>query len=125
MWIYDENGNLVDNNIASELMNEPLIVKALDEIQGMYDNLFEDTEVNFEFKGFAQEQDREHFLRLVSETVNSIESKLSDNYKVENKIILWEFITLIGYMPFKVFFLNKEFRVKNNPIFESPPLSKL
>lgn len=88
MWIYDENGNLVDNNIASELMNEPLIVKALDEIQGMYDNLFEDNEVNFEFKGFAQEQDREHFLRLVSETVNSIESKLNDNYKVENKIIL-------------------------------------
>lgn len=34
-------------------MNEPLIVKALDEIQGIYDNLFEDNEVNFEFKGFA------------------------------------------------------------------------
>ncbi|WP_413366233.1 hypothetical protein [Lysinibacillus sp. 3P01SB] len=69
-------------------MNEPLIVKALDEIQGMYDNLFEDNEVNFGFKGFAQEQDREHFLRLVSETANSIENKLSDNYKVENRIIL-------------------------------------
>lgn len=86
MWIYDEDGELVDNNIASELMNEPLIVKALDEIQETYDNLFEDNEVNFEFKGFAQEQDREHFLRLVSETVNSIESKLCNNYKVENKI---------------------------------------
>jgi len=88
MWIYDENGELVDNNIASELMNEQSIVKALDAIQETYDNLFEDNEVSFEFKGFAQEQDREHFLRLVSETANSIESKLSDNYKVENKIIL-------------------------------------
>lgn len=88
MWIYDEDGELVDNNIASELMNEPSIVKALDEIQETYNNLFEDNEVSFEFKGFPQEQDREHFLRLVSETVNSIESKLSDSYKVENKIII-------------------------------------
>ncbi|MGN7116229.1 hypothetical protein ACTHQ8_08255 [Lysinibacillus odysseyi] len=69
-------------------MNEPLIVKALDEIQGIYDNLFEDNEVNFEFKGFAQEQDREHFLRLVSENAKSNVNKLSDNYKVENRIIL-------------------------------------
>ncbi|MGE7753336.1 hypothetical protein [Lysinibacillus fusiformis] len=88
MWIYDENGELVDNNIASELINEPSIVKALDTIQETYDNLLEDNEVSFEFKGFAQEQNRKHFLRLVSETTNSIESKLSDNYKVENKIIL-------------------------------------
>lgn len=88
MWIYDKNGELVDNNIASELMNEPSIVKALDAIQELYDNLFEDNEVSFEFKGFALEKDRMHFLRLVSETANSIESKLSDNYKLENKIIL-------------------------------------
>ncbi|MGE7597385.1 hypothetical protein [Lysinibacillus fusiformis] len=80
MWIYDENGELVDNNIASELMNEPSIVKALDAIKATYES--------FKFKGFAQKQDREHFLRLVSETANYIESKLSDNYKVENRIIL-------------------------------------
>lgn len=49
---------------------------------------FKDNEVNFEFKGFAQEQDREHFLRLVSENAKSNVNKLSDNYKVENRIIL-------------------------------------
>lgn len=88
MWIYDEDGELVDNNIASELMNEPLIFKSLDEIQETYDNLFEDNEVKFEFKGFAHEQDREHFLCLVSETFNSIKSKLNNNYSVENNIII-------------------------------------
>jgi hypothetical protein len=86
MWIYDEDGELVDNNIADELVNESLIVKALDDIQEAYDNLFEDNEVNFEFKGFALEQDREQFLHLVSETVTYIESRLGNNYKVENKI---------------------------------------
>jgi hypothetical protein len=88
MWIYDEKGELVDNTIANELANETLIVKTLDEIQETYDNLFEDNEMNFEYKGFAQEQEREQFLRLVSETVDSIKSKLSDVYKVDNKVNL-------------------------------------
>ncbi|KAA9002077.1 hypothetical protein F4V43_13525 [Paenibacillus spiritus] len=88
MWIYDEVGELVDNNIAIELENDSFIAKALDEIQETYDSLFEDNEVNFEFKGFAQEQDREDFLRLVNEIVISIERKLSNKYKVENKINL-------------------------------------
>ncbi|MDQ0271343.1 hypothetical protein [Cytobacillus purgationiresistens] len=88
MWIYNEKGELIDNSIANELANETLIVKALDEIQEAYDNLFEDNEVNFEYKGFAQEQEREQFLLLVSETVDSIKSKLSNVYRVENKVNL-------------------------------------
>ncbi|MGD6817981.1 hypothetical protein ACQCVE_13040 [Metabacillus sp. 113a] len=88
MWIYNEKGELIDNSVANELANETLIVRALDEIQEAYDNLFEDNEVNFEYKGFAQEQEREQFLRLVSETVDSIKSKLSNVYRVENKVNL-------------------------------------
>jgi len=59
MWIYNDKGELVGNTIANQLENETLIVKAWDEIQDAYDNLFEDNEVNFEYKGFANEQERE------------------------------------------------------------------
>jgi hypothetical protein len=45
-------------------------------------------------KCFAQEQDSEHFLRLVSETINAIERKLSDNYMegllVSEQWVKWE-----------------------------------
>lgn len=88
LWIYNDKGELVDNTIINELENETLIVKALDEIQEAYDHLFEDNEVNFEYKGFANEQEREQFLRLVNETVDDIESKLGNLYKVENKVNL-------------------------------------
>lgn len=88
MWIYNDKGELVDNTIANELENDTLIIKALDDIQKAYDNLFEDNEMNFEYKGFANEQEKEQFLLLVNETVDSIKSKLSNVYNVENKVNL-------------------------------------
>lgn len=91
IWIYDEDGELIDNNIVSELINEPSIIKALDEIQHTYDSLFEDNEASFEYKGFENEQKRQRFLNLVRETVSLIEKKLRNIYEIENKIIRSDF----------------------------------
>lgn len=86
MWIYDEDDTLIDNYIVSELTNQTLIIEALDKIQEVYDCLFQDNNISFEFVGFTEQQAREDFLKLVNETVYLIEKKLKNGYEVENKI---------------------------------------
>jgi hypothetical protein len=71
IWLYDENGDLLDNAIVQELADEIDIVNALDKVQDLFNQLFEDTEIVFQFKGF-------------SETVAMIKSKIGSVYKVEN-----------------------------------------
>ena len=88
MWIYNVKCELVDNNIAIELENDSFIVKALDDIQETYNSLYEDNEVNFEYKGFANEQEKEQFLFLINSTVDYIKSKLNNIYIIENNVNL-------------------------------------
>ncbi len=84
MWVYDENGDLLDNAIAQELVDDKDVLNALEKIQNLFNRLFEDTEIVFRFKGFSNDQEREQFNLLVNETVAMIESKIGTVYKVEN-----------------------------------------
>ncbi|MDQ1236115.1 hypothetical protein QE450_003613 [Paenibacillus sp. SORGH_AS306] len=88
MWIYDEQDELVDNAIVPELIYHTSIVQALDQIQAIYDRLFKDNNISFEFEGFTEQQDKEDFLKLVSETTFLIENQLKNDYKIENKIMI-------------------------------------
>ncbi|CEE00434.1 hypothetical protein BT1A1_0579 [Caldibacillus thermoamylovorans] len=56
IWIYNEQGELVDNDLVEELKGEDEIDNMLLEIQNIYDSPFEDNAINFEFKGFSNEK---------------------------------------------------------------------
>ncbi|BAD63595.1 hypothetical protein ABC1056 [Shouchella clausii KSM-K16] len=86
MWIYNERGELVDNDLVGELEGEDEIDNMLLEIQNIYDNLFEDNTINFEYKGFSNENEKTLFLKKVENTVELIKEKLGDKYLVENKV---------------------------------------
>ncbi|MEW4369215.1 hypothetical protein [Paenibacillus kandeliae] len=88
IWIYDEYDQLIDNNIVDELVGESYIVDKLDEIQAIYNHLFVDDTIQFQFKGFNSLKDKEHFLALIHEIVPAIEQKLIGQYKIQNKLIL-------------------------------------
>jgi hypothetical protein len=55
----------------------------LDKVQDLFNQLFEDTEIVFQFKAFSDDREREQFNLLVSETVAMIKSKIGSVYKVE------------------------------------------
>ncbi|KGX88009.1 hypothetical protein [Pontibacillus litoralis] len=86
MWIFNEQGELVDNDLVEELEADGEIDKMLLEIQKKYDELFEDNAVNFEFKGFKDENDRMKFLRNVESTITLLKEKIGDKYLVDNKV---------------------------------------
>ncbi|MBP9477865.1 MAG: hypothetical protein KBF12_04530 [Sebaldella sp.] len=88
MWIYNENGELVDNNLLEELNGDNSISKNLKEIQESYDALFEDNDLNFEFKGFSSEVEKLSFLTKIDKTIELIKVKIGNNYTIENKAII-------------------------------------
>jgi len=65
MWVYNENDELVENDLVEELKNDAEIDNMFVEIQSIYDGLYEDDAINFEFKGFTNEIEKMSlFLKL-------------------------------------------------------------
>jgi hypothetical protein len=62
MWIYDENDELVDDDIVKELKSESEINEMLMAIQRIYDSLFIDDSKIFEYKGFVNSAERAEFI---------------------------------------------------------------
>jgi len=86
MWVYNEQGELVCNDLISELKNVTEIEELLNDIQTSYDNLFIDNEVQFEYKGFEDAEAKGDFLSKVSSVIQLIKLKTGDKYIVENKV---------------------------------------
>jgi len=86
MWIYNEQGELVDNDLVEELEGEGEIDNMLLEIQNVYDSLFEDNAINFEFKGFSNENEKTVFFKKIENAIILIKEKVGDKYLIENKV---------------------------------------
>ncbi|WP_196603017.1 hypothetical protein [Pectinatus frisingensis] len=86
IWIYDEKGDLICNDLPAELKNENEIGDILDHIQTVYDSLFVDDEIQFDYQGFADETAKREFEKNVLKVLGLIESKVGKLYKIENRI---------------------------------------
>lgn len=86
IWIYDDNGDLVDNDLPKELSKDKEVDDAFVEIQNVYDNLFYDNSIEFKYIGFSNESDKEKFMKMIDDAVNLIVSKLGYSYLIEKKI---------------------------------------
>ena len=88
MWIYEENGELLKNDIADELNDQLYIKKQLDLIQLTYNNLFINNETEFKYNGYSDVLEKEDFQKRVDKLVEQIHIKLDQIYSIENKIII-------------------------------------
>jgi len=86
LWAYDEEGELICNDIINELKNETEIEEILDDIQNTYDSLFADNEIYFEYQGFKNEEEKDVFLRKISKVIDLIQLKVGGIDIVENKV---------------------------------------
>lgn len=86
IWIYNEKGEIVLNDLPDELKNEIDIQNLLKDIQDTYDSLFIDNKVEFSYKGFNSEVEEKEFMRKVTKVVQLIESKVGNVYKIENNV---------------------------------------
>lgn len=89
LWVYNEQGELIDTYVVPELESDTSLVHLLDQIQDRFNNLYIDTPLVFEYKGFETMDDRADFLKLVNETADCIEIKLKGVYRVENRVSMF------------------------------------
>lgn len=86
LWIYDDNEDLVDNDLPKELSEDKEVDDAFVEIQNVYDSLFLDNSTEFRYIGFINDSDKDKFIEMIDDAVSLIESKLGDAYVIEKKI---------------------------------------
>ena len=86
IWLYNDNGDLIDNKLPEELNDDMEIKILLADIQKKYDSLFINNKITFEYKGFENELERQSFLKKIEQAVINIKNKIGNIYIIENKI---------------------------------------
>lgn len=90
VWIYDDNGELINNGLPKELSGDKEVDDAFVEIQNIYDGLFLDSSTEFKYIGFKNDSDRQEFLKNIEHAISLIKAKLGDTYIIEKKIDIQE-----------------------------------
>ena len=86
LWIYNENGELLDNNLPSELIGDEAINMLCDKIQEVFDGLYKNNELVFKYCGFKNSRDKEKFKKMVLDMKNMIKKKVINYYIVEEDV---------------------------------------
>ncbi|BEI48963.1 hypothetical protein AWA2013_03690 [Lactiplantibacillus plantarum] len=88
VWVYDESGFLEENDLPDELKNDRNLDGKLVYLQNIYNNLFIDTEIEFKYRGFNDEVEKEKLLHEFRKIQKELEGKLKNKYKVVNKVLI-------------------------------------
>ena len=88
VWLYDENGDVIDTLLPEELRDDIELDSKFDDLQARYDALFIDNAHKFSFIGFKSTEDRERFCSDWENTVNELVYKLNGKYPIQNDVSL-------------------------------------
>lgn len=61
LWVYDEDGDLIDPMLPTELVGYAQIETLLDEIQQTYLSLFVNNKIEFRYVGFRTQEEENEF----------------------------------------------------------------
>jgi hypothetical protein len=90
LWLYDEDGRLIDNCAPPELSDYPGIVSDLRRIEDTYASLFLNTPHVFEWVGFKSDVERTEFVTLVQDTIAKIRAAVGDKYLIKDDSKLYQ-----------------------------------
>ena len=88
VWLYDENGDVIDTLLPEELRDDTELDSKFDDLQARYDALFIDNSHEFSFVGFKSESDRKMFCSDWNTAVSDFISKLNGKYIIQNDVSL-------------------------------------
>lgn len=86
VWIYDENDELIENDLPSCLIGDNDIDSKFVCIQDIYNGLYLNDGKEFRYIGFKEPEKRETFLTDLFLAVNILEDKLNDEYIIEDNM---------------------------------------
>ncbi|MGN9135951.1 hypothetical protein ACTNDG_11045 [Clostridium sp. HCP1S3_B4] len=86
IWIYDEHGDFIDNDLVEEVEKDKNISRLLEDLQDTFDSLYLNNKNEFKYVGFANEGDKEDFKKKVQKIYVGLCNLLGDKYTVKNMI---------------------------------------
>lgn len=86
VWLYDEDGNIVDTLLPEELRDDTELDSRFDELQARYDALFVDNTREFDFIGFKSETDKSAFFEDWRRAITELREKTQGRYLIVDEI---------------------------------------
>ena len=86
IWIYDENGNFVDNEIMDEIEGHQEILLMLEQLQVEFESLYINNHNEFAYVGFSSETNKHEFEAKLQRVYFSLCNLLGGKYVVRNMV---------------------------------------
>ena len=86
IWIYDENGKFIDNDLVEEIEKDENMVARLEELQDVFDSLYLNNKEAFKYIGFTSDDERKKFIENVLQVYNELCTLLTEKYRVKNMV---------------------------------------
>lgn len=86
VWLYDEDGEIIDNDNPPEWNDDPQITDAFMAVSDLYDTFFIDNKKEFRYVGCPDNETREKLIALISDAVDIITRKNNGKYMIQNDI---------------------------------------
>jgi hypothetical protein len=88
IWIYDEQGSLLDNDMPEEIKQNRDLEEALEILQEEFDSLYIDNGIEFGYKGFQDYQTKQQFTKIIQSIDEQVNKELNDNDNIINLVDL-------------------------------------
>lgn len=86
VWMYNEEGNIVDTLLPEELRSDIKLDSKFDDLQARYDALFINNAHEFDYVGFKTEADKRAFLKDWQRAVSELRRKTQGRYEIIDEI---------------------------------------
>lgn len=86
VWLYDEEGNIVDTLLPEDLRSDIELDSKFDDLQARYDALFINNAHEFDYIGFKTEEDKRAFFKDWECAVSELRRKVQDRYEIIDEI---------------------------------------
>ena len=86
VWLYDEDGNIIDTLLPEELRSDSDLDARFDDLQTRYDALFTDNTHEFDYIGFKTEAEKNEFIEDWENSVEELREKTHGRYEIIDEI---------------------------------------
>lgn len=86
VWVYDEEGEMINNDLPDEFLSDKEIKNICEKIQTEYDSLFVDSEIEFSYRGFSTPEEEADFKEEVDFLEKILKEKCKDKYWIQNDV---------------------------------------
>ncbi len=86
IWVYDEKGDFIDNNLIDEIKEDDKMVAMLENLQNEFESLYLNNQKEFKYIGFSSETDKKCFVEKVQRVYSSLCDFLDGKYVVKNMV---------------------------------------